>query len=175
MYKRQLCDMAMKILHKLPQQVKMVSAHVDGIYYKNFGPEREAVQGVIDLLQYPDGTPMFHIKAAHVDKMPTREANWVPGLAPREPHRSFEMRDPKKVWTVVDETAFERNEAPMKIAEAMVENQGGILIGLGGTGKSEIIKMMVKLIKLKHPEARILIMTIKHAVKAMHDLSLIHI
>jgi hypothetical protein len=103
-----LVDMGVKLLSKFPKQVREGPRHVDGIYFKVIGFEYNRVEEAVQALVYPSGKPKFHIKTEPSTKLPTWEANWLPGLTEREPHRSFNMPNPKKTWKTVVETEYRR-------------------------------------------------------------------
>jgi hypothetical protein len=148
----------------------MLGAHVDGVYFQHIGFDRYQVQEAMDKLLYPSGKPMFHIKDEPIQKVPTWEANWLPGLAPRtEGPRTFEMVSPDKDWRIVDERIYPRDEAQERLAKMIVDNGGGRIRAPGGAGKSYMVPMLRRLIKEQDPNARVLVMTIKHAVKALHE------
>ena len=127
----------------------------------------EEAQDLCDKLKYPDGTPIFKVKEGQKtaplckwkyaydyprvsswrapnedftsDTMSREDTFWLSNGRSRVHH---EWKEPEGLGLLPDGTYDE--EFQEEVANAIVDNEGGLCLGAGGTGKSEIIKRLTK-------------------------------
>jgi hypothetical protein len=149
-----LCDMAMRALRTIPRIVTF-GVHVDGLFYLNHG-DANPVEEFVKSKLYPSGKPMFQIKEEPWWKVPT----WPVDHEPRSFDPNF-----SKPWKKFQETDG------VDFAQKIFENEGGMLLGKAGTGKTWTVNRLRDMIeadaKKRGGNARILSCALRHAAKAL--------
>jgi hypothetical protein len=87
---------ATRAIEKYPVDLKIVGAHVDGVFVLVHTFEATAIyNSILDDHKFPDGAPMFHIKNEPVCKVPT----WPLG----DVERSHLLDFAKHQWNTLQE------------------------------------------------------------------------
>ena len=143
-----LVDMARRALESLGPRVKTLAWKVDGVYYLNKGFDRDLVRNMMDgpQFKYPSGVPMFKIKG----ETPQDEQSVinVPTWKRKKEDRSFKLNIDNAIWRRLTE-ADGAADPQTYFAEEIVKNGGGLLLGLGGTGKTEVLKRLDAILSKK--------------------------
>ena len=140
---------------------------VDCLYYDH--ADRARCQAVIDTLRYPDGSRMWQIKdepaapqCELTQRMPrVTQSLWCDHSGEHDLKRwapasfgdwSQEQRFAhERTWRVVTEPEglgrFEGDDFQSLAAQEMADNEGGVCVGRGGSGKSEVLKRLRKILE----------------------------
>ena len=115
---------AMDVLSQHEEHVKVIGAHVDGVFVLDHSVEDIDAQLTGHHL-WPDGTPKFHLKKEKAFKVPTWKAENVV--------RSQEVKFERHKWKTLKELEVPNIDA---LVEAFLEKGGLMVSGPAGTGKT---------------------------------------
>jgi hypothetical protein len=153
----------LQVFKQLPHQPTLHGCINDCFMVTGIG--RDEAEKCCSALLYHDGSPVFKLKEGprlapfcewkytfHHPRLSrwrandeavnanTKDAFWLRNKASRsypEP-----LKEPEGLGRLSDGTVDQAFQ--VKVAHAVVENEGGLILGAGGTGKSEIIKLFKK-------------------------------
>ena len=148
-------DKILRSLRRMPN-VKTYGALVDCVFYTNWGFDNP-VADFVDQHTFPSGKAMFKIKVEEAYKVPRHP------LANQE--RSMKL-EPLKPWRkLYEDSGVDHVEALRNFVQALRENKGGMILGPGGVGKTELIKNLVR--SLKADNVKVHVCAVRHAAKAL--------
>ena len=131
---------ALASLRRYPDDIRIVGAHVDGVFFLSHGWNGPKIYDeILEEHKFADGTPMFHLKKDEpISKVPT----WKQP----DPLRAQKLEFSKHRWTRYNEDAIEGNVAEF-VAKLVQERRGLLLTGPAGTGKSTLVGNFMPLLK----------------------------
>jgi energy-coupling factor transporter ATP-binding protein EcfA2 len=148
-------DKILRGLRQMPN-VKTYGALVDCIFYTNLGFDNP-VYDFVDKHTFPSGKTRFKIKHEEAYKVPRHP------LANQE--RSMKLEQLKPWKKLYEDSNVDHVEALRNFVQALRENQGGMILGPGGVGKTELIKHLVR--SLKADKVKVHVCAVRHAAKAL--------
>jgi hypothetical protein len=135
---------------------------VDGLFLDDGSFEMNVLEDVLVKHTYPSGKEMFQIKDA--------PGSALPSWPRRYEERSFKLDMGGLDWRFLVESDAGDQDPQDFFVEQIVANKGGLMNCYGGTGKTVVIKRLVKrlceIAKEEGVNQRIVVMSARHAAKA---------
>ena len=136
---------ALEVANQKPDHVQVVGAHVDGVFMMCHSVDPPAIcEWMAAQHKWADGEPIFHIKDEPVCK--------VPMWSQEDINRSQALEFKRPVWKdIYEENVPDRDELMPLLLELILKHQGLLLSGAAGTGKSHLLRALMKLLSSKVP------------------------
>ena len=128
-----------------PEHVEVVGAHVDGVFLTCHSIDPVAIcDWLVAQHKFADGEPVFQIKDEPVCKVPT----WPQDAE----HRSQSIDFKKPVWLkILERDVPDRLQLLELLVAKILERKGLLLSGAAGTGKSFLLRMLMKVLSERVP------------------------
>jgi hypothetical protein len=152
---------AMEIMKSIPR-ARTWGVHVDGLFLDKESFDMNVLEDILVKHTYPSGKEMFQIKDAPGSSLP---------MWPRRyEERSVDLDLGGLNWRFLAESDAGDQDPQDFFVEQIVANKGGLMNCYGGTGKTVVIKRLVKrlceIAKEEGVNQRIVVMSARHAAKA---------